>query len=96
MADIDLSQIEAQIAELSPEQLREQLTQIKTRQKVAQKKYYNPERAKLQRAAAAAKLKALEAAARAAGIYDEIEAAAKAAADAKLAEEEAEQESAEA
>ena len=92
MADLDLSAIEASIAAMSPEEIRKQLTEIKTRQKVAQKKYYNPEVGKAQRARAKAKTDALVAAAKAAGIYDQVMVEAGKLADEKLAEQEVEEE----
>lgn len=90
MADIDLKSIEAQIASLSPEEIKKQLVDIKTRQKVMQKKYYDKDRAKAQRDKKAAEIKVLVERAKQLGFYDEILEQANEQADAKLAVEEAE------
>lgn len=94
MAEIDLSAIEAQIAAMTPEEIKKQLTDIKTRQKITTKKYYNPEAAKKQRQKKAAEIAAMVEAAKKLGIYDQVMAEAGVAADAKLADAEGEQEAA--
>lgn len=83
---LDLDALTAEVNNLSEEELRAALVEMRTKQKVTQKKYYNPETAKKARQKAAAKMKAMVEAAKAAGIYEEIEKAASEAADAKLAE----------
>lgn len=89
---IDLSAIEAQIATMSEEDIRKQLLEIKTRQRVMQKKYNNPETQKRARLKKAARDKAMVEAAKKLGIYDQILEEAKEAAEVQLAEQEADQE----
>ena len=43
---VDLSAIQEEIGNLSPDELRDQLLSLRTRQKVQQKKYQSPERQK--------------------------------------------------
>ena len=88
--DIDLNAIEASIGNLTEEEIRKQLLDIRTRQKVMQKKYHDPVKAKASRDKKAAFVKLLAEKAKSLGIYDEVLEAANVAADAKLAEEEVE------
>src|SRR5260370_34009370 len=90
MAELDLTAIEASIAALTPEEIKKQLTDIRTRQKVNQKKYQNVETQKAYRQKAAAMNKLLVAKAKELGLYDEITAEAKRRADEQLAEKEVE------
>lgn len=89
-ATFDLDSINAELESMSEEDLRKTLLDMKVKQKVATGKYYNPEAAKVQRQKAAAKQKALIQLAKDRGLYDEINAAAKAKADEVLANFEAE------
>lgn len=57
--NIDLSALEQEIKALTPEQIRAQLVELRTKQKVNQKKYHNPERAKAYQAQRNAKNKAM-------------------------------------
>jgi hypothetical protein len=79
---IDLGALQADIAKLSPEEIREQLLALRTRQKVQQKKYHNTEAATAYRKKRAEFNKLLAAKAKQLGIYDKI----KADADAKATE----------
>lgn len=91
MADvtIDISAFEAELANMSEEDLRKSLLDIKVKQKIATKKYYNPEAAKAQRQKAAERMRALVAKAKELGIYDSINEEAGKLADEKLIEDEA-------
>lgn len=88
--EINLDELEASIANLTEEDIRKQLLEIRTRQKVMQKKYHDPVKAKEYRAKKSAFQALLAKKAKAMGIYDSILDAANEAADAKLAAEEAE------
>ena len=96
--EIDLAALEADIAQLSPEDLKKQLLDAKVRQKVATKKYYNADTAKKARQKKAAILKAqAELAktmpstdARYKNLYEQIMAEAEEVAAEKLGENEAE------
>lgn len=85
---IDLSKFEEQLSSMSEEQLRQQLLDIKTKQAVATKKYYNPETAKKARVKRAAEVALMVETAKKLGIYDSIVAEAKTKAEAIVAEDE--------
>jgi len=95
--EINIAELESQISQLSPEELKQQLLDAKVKQRVATKKYYNPEAAKRQRDKRAATLKAQAELAKGmpatvpgyANLYEQILAEANDLADAKLAEAEA-------
>lgn len=95
---IDLSALEAEVGALTPEQIRAQLVEIRTKQKVQQKKYHNPERAKAYQKkrnaatkAMAEKVKTLPATdPRFKTLYEQIMAEANEQADTRLAEQAAE------
>lgn len=89
--DIDLEKIQAELSSLSQEDLVKQLTEVKMKQKIAQKKYYSPETAKKARQKRAALISAMEARAKQLGIYDDILAQAGKQADEALGTAEAEQ-----
>lgn len=55
---IDFSSIEADVQGMSKEELAEFVLKTRVKQKVAQKKYYNPDTAKAQRQRAAARQRA--------------------------------------
>lgn len=81
MADavIDLDAIQAELGAMSEEDLRKTLLDMKVKEKVTTKKYYNPETAKKARQKMAATKKAIIELAKAKGFYDEINATADAA-----------------
>lgn len=83
---IDIKAIEADVAKLSQEELFKALVDIKSKQRIATKKYYNPETAKRQRQKRAEFQKLLSAKAKELGIYDEILEAASEVADEALAD----------
>lgn len=89
--ELDLSSLEAEISKMSTEDLAAELLQIRTKQRTASLKNRNPETIKKARLKRMARIKALMAAAKQAGILDEINKkaneAAKAAVAAKAAEE---------
>lgn len=93
--EIDLAAIEAELSQLTPEQMKQQLLDAKVKQKVATKKYYNPETARKARLKKAEQLKQIAAKAKGmaatkpgfANLYEQIEAEAKELAEEKLAEE---------
>jgi hypothetical protein len=95
--------VEAEISNMSPEDLRKSLVEIRTKQRVAQKKYHNPEKAKAyqkRRNAQVTKMAELAKGMPAtvpgyANLYEQIQAEAKAAADEKLGVAEAETETVE-
>jgi Na+-transporting NADH:ubiquinone oxidoreductase subunit NqrC len=62
---INLDELESQIQSLSPEDIKKQLVELRTKQRVQQKKYHNPERAKAYQQKRAAKSKAMVEAAKA-------------------------------
>lgn len=74
MADvqIDLDALQAEVNSMSQEDLVKQLLDLRTRQKVNQKKYHNPERAKAYHAKRNATMKALVEKAKQLGLYDGI------------------------
>lgn len=86
---IDIKAIEAEIGKLSKEDLFRQLVDIKAKQRIATKKYYNPETARKQRLRRAEVVKLMTAKAKELGIYDSIMEQAVEDADAALAEAEA-------
>lgn len=93
MADIDIAGLENEINQLSAEDLRSQLLEAKVKQRVATKKYYNPENAKKLRQKRAKELTAMTERAKGApatqpgfaNLYDQIMAEAKTEADSRLA-----------
>jgi hypothetical protein len=87
-ATIDFAAIDAQVKNMSQDELIKLVTAAKVKQKVATKKYYNPTAAKNQRLKRAAFLKEAEKALAAAGLMDQI----KANVDIQVAEELADQE----
>lgn len=91
--NINLDEIKAQVATMDMDALREMVTKAKVRQRVATKKYYNPETAKKARLKAAAQLKAAEEALKAAGLWGQVENEIKARVDEELGAAEAEAES---
>ncbi len=98
--EIDIEALKAELESLSEEDLRKQLLDAKVRQRVATKKYYNPESARNQRLKRAEKLKQMQERAKGmpatdskyGNLWEQIQAEATAEADRQLAEEEAEQE----
>lgn len=88
MPEINLEQISAEVESLSLEDLKKAVLDAKVKQRVATKKYYNPEAAKATRQKRAAELKAMENRLKEEGLYDEIMKQAAIDADAKLSEEE--------
>lgn len=87
--DIDLGAIEAELAKMTPEELKAQLVEIKARQKVATKKYYNPETAKKARLKKAAQVQAMMELAAKMGLIEQINKAATEEANRRLAAERA-------
>jgi hypothetical protein len=83
---VDLSAVEAEVANLSPEQLKEKLLAIRVRQKVQQKKQADKGGQKAYNQKQQALRKAYKDAAIKLGIYDEITAEADKQAEAKYAE----------
>lgn len=69
---IDFAEIEKQLAGMSPEQLRQALLDVKVKQRVTTKSYYNPETAKKARLKKQALINAMVEAAQKAGIYQQI------------------------
>jgi hypothetical protein len=93
--EIDLSAVSAEIEKLTPEQIKEKLLSIKTRQKIQQKKQAGKGGQKAYQQKQAALRKTLKEKAIQLGIYDEIdEAATKAAEEAVAADESNDEESA--
>lgn len=91
MAELDIEKMSAEINSMSVEDLKKQILDAKVKQRVASKKYYNPESAKKQRLKRAEELKQMVAKAKELGIYDDIMSQAQVEADAKLAAEEVEE-----
>lgn len=97
--EIDIQAIEAELSLLTPEQMKQQLLDAKVKQKVATKKYYNADTAKKARQKKAEQTRQLTAKAKLmpatklgfANLYEQIEAEAKELAEAKLAEEAADE-----
>src|SRR4051812_14881902 len=98
--EIDLAALEAEISQLSPEEIADQLLKVRTKQKVQQKKYQNTPQAQAYRKKRAEQLKLmtvkLKATPATAGSgyknrYDELTAQAEAAADAQIGKEAAEE-----
>lgn len=94
--EINLADIEAKAREavnsMTDEQIREIVLANKVRQKVATKKYYNPESAKALRQRKQAELRAMTEILASRGLLDEVNKQASALADAQLAELETEEE----
>jgi hypothetical protein len=92
MADevvIDLEKLRGEISGLSDEALKEQLLNLRVREKYTQKKNYGSASAKMYAARQREKMKLLKALAREKGIYDSIDAEAEIKAEEKLAEDRA-------
>jgi hypothetical protein len=93
-AAIDLKALQAEIAKLSPDEVAKQLLDVRTAQRVQQKKYHNADAAKAYQQKKQAKIKAMADAAKGlpatepgfANLYEQIKKQANDAADAKLAE----------
>jgi hypothetical protein len=91
---IDLEALKSEIANMSADDVAKQLLEIRTSQRVQQKKYHNADAAKAYQQKKAAKIKEMAAHARTlpatmpgyANLYEQIKAQANEAADAKLAE----------
>jgi predicted ATP-grasp superfamily ATP-dependent carboligase len=83
MADIsvNLDELKSEVAKLTPEQIKEKLLKLRTREKVQQKKSYNSESAKKYQAKAREQRKILKEMAIAGGYWDEVNEQAEAAAD---------------
>lgn len=85
---IDLGALAAQVStevdKMSPEDVRKQLLDMKVRQKTSQKKQYNSDSAKKAAAKQREKAKALQARAKALGIYDDVNEKAEAEAQTKF------------
>jgi ATP-dependent protease ClpP protease subunit len=92
--EIDLDKINKEVADsvgsMSQEDIEKELTELRVRQKVAQKKYQSPERQKAYQAKQKERRRLLKERAIQLGIYDQINEKAGELADAKLAAEEAE------
>lgn len=71
-ATIDLDQIQAELSSMSEADLRKTLLDMKVKEKVNTKKYYNADTAKKQRDKTTAKRKALIQLAKDRGFFDEI------------------------
>jgi hypothetical protein len=83
---IDLSAVESEVAQLTPDQIKEQLLKIRVRQKVQQKKQQGKGAQKNYQAKANATRNALKAQAIKLGLWDEINEEADKQAEAKFAE----------
>lgn len=88
VANIDFEKLQAEVSNLPDEEVRKQLLELRTKQRVNQKKYHNPERAKAYHAKRNAAIKAMVERAKAMGIYDQILAEAKEKADELIEEQE--------
>jgi hypothetical protein len=92
---IDLSALEKEISGLSDDEIKEQLLQLRTKQRIAQKKYHDPEKARVYRTKRAEGFKLMVARAKAApatkpgfaNLYEQIVAESAEAADSALAAE---------
>lgn len=96
MADettVDLSAVAAEVSQLTPDQVKAELTKIRVRQKVQQKRQAAKGGQKAYMQKAQARRNALKEAAIKMGLYDEITAEADRQAEAKYAEETAGEES---
>lgn len=69
---IDLEAIRGEVAEISDEAVREQLVALRTRQRVAQKKYHDPAKQKLYQAKNRERQRLMVERAKGLGIYEEI------------------------
>lgn len=95
---IDIAALEKEISALTPEEIQKQLVDLRTKQKVAMKKYHDPVKAKAYRQKKAEAQKAMAARAKGmpatkpgfANLYEQILDEASERADAKLAESEVE------
>ena len=86
-AGIDLSSIEAEVSKLSSADLQAELLKFRVRQKVQQKKHYNPDNMKKYQARQRERMKLLKQKAIDLGLWDKINADAEAQAEAKIASE---------
>lgn len=69
---IDFAELEKQVSSMTQEQLKQALLDIKVKQRVTSKSYYNPETAKKARLKKQAFNNAMAEAAQKLGIYDDI------------------------
>lgn len=83
---IDLAALEAEISQLSPEEIQKQLIDLRTKQKVNQAKHQGSAAQKLYMKKRSESFKLMAAKAKELGIYDNIQAEAKKRADAILAD----------
>lgn len=72
VVQIDFAELEKQVSSMTPEQLKAALLEIKVKQRVTTKSYYNPETAKKARLKRQAFNTALTEKAKELGIYDSI------------------------
>jgi hypothetical protein len=93
--ELDLDALQAEVSQMSEEDIRKALVEVRSKQRVQQKKYHNTESAKSYQKKRAAKIKLLAEAARKAGIYDAVLKEANEKADQILAEDAADAEPAE-
>jgi hypothetical protein len=84
--NIDLSAIQAEIANLSPEEIQKQLVELRTKQRVNQSKHHNSEKQKAYMKKRSEMFKAMATKAKELGIYDGILKQAKANADELIAQ----------
>lgn len=84
-ATIDLSKIDQEVGSMAETELRQFVLDTKVRQRVATKKYYNADAAKVRRQAQAAKYQAACEQLRKLGKFDEVMEAAEEEADNRLA-----------
>lgn len=86
---IDYEKLQKEISSLSDDQLKEQLLNLRVREKYTQKKNYGSASAKLYAARQREKTKLLKALAREKGFFDQVDALAEEKAEERLAEERA-------
>lgn len=72
VVQIDFAELEKQVSAMTPDQLKQALLDIKVKQRVTSKSYYNPETAKKARLKKQAFNNAMAEAAQKLGIYDSI------------------------
>lgn len=70
--NIDLNAIQAEIAQLSPEEIQKQLVELRTKQRVNQSKHHNSDKQKAYMKKRNAAFKAMADRAKELGIYDNI------------------------
>jgi len=85
---IDTAALEKEIQGLSLDELKSQLLGVRTKQKIQQKKNYDPERQKAYQLKARARFRAMKEAAVKLGIWDKVNEAAEQAADEALTNDE--------